>query len=80
MVVLIQILMRYAKKKNQNENERESESESESESERDSSPRVRRRASAPGGIELSNLRPPCSTLSVYHDAVVSIETDSDSDG
>ena len=85
-MVLLQKLLSYyfpwfATMKWKRESESESESESERESERGSSPtqRFRRRASAPGMIELSNLRPPSSTLSVYHDAVVSIETDSDSD-
>ena len=90
-VVLIQWLIRYAKRKNENESERESLSERESENERGNSlatqnPNPRRRASAPGMIELATLRPPRvagpsnrSSLSVYQDAVVSIETDSESD-
>ena len=92
--MLIQILMSYAKKKNQNESERERESESESESESERgnrlappNPKMKRRASAPGGIELTNLRPPTSEdsfrssfASAYSDAVVHIGTDdSDSD-
>ena len=40
---------------------------------------ARRRASAPGLITLTGLRPPSSMLSVYHDAVVHIGTDSESD-
>ena len=50
-------------------------------------PNMKRRASAPGGIELKNLRPPTredsfrsSFASAYSDAVVHIGTDdSDSD-
>ena len=90
--MLIQIAMSYAKKKKENESERESERESESESERGNrlappNPNMKRRASAPGGIELKNLRPPTredsfrsSFASAYSDAVVHIGTDdSDSD-
>ena len=49
-------------------------------------PKIRRRASAPGVIELTNLRPPTressfrsSFASVYSDAVINVGSDSDSD-
>ena len=88
--MLIQWLIRYAKRKNENESERESVSESESERGNrlaPPNPKMKRRASAPGGIELTNLRPPTSEdsfrssfASAYSDAVVHIGTDdSDSD-
>ena len=80
--------------RSERERESESERERESESERESEdglgtriPMIRRRHSAPGVADLTCLRPPrvagpstqASGLSVYHDAVVRIETDSDSD-
>ena len=88
--MLIQWLIRYAKRKNENESERESVSERESERGNrlaPPNPKMKRRASAPGGIELTNLRPPTSEdsfrssfASAYSDAVVHIGTDdSDSD-